>query len=203
MIKGKFKKQIFEEAAKTSHLTYQIGELDSLREKSQNVDDIEIKSNKVRSIISKLKRTLREYRKLTGKGRGVAAIQIGIPLKIAVVFEDKKLLTIINPKIIKKSKKLLKYPEICMSANPIIAKVSRAQWIEFEYLDEKANKQIWTDHENKIMNRVFQHEIDHMEGIINIDLVDSKQLILNSDSKFFKQAKFEKEVEPERDSTSH
>lgn len=191
MKNSRFKKQVFEEAARISHLTYQIGELSLLREKSQDVEVSQIKSSPIKSIISRLKKTLREYRRLTGKGRGVAAIQIGIPLRVAIIFHREKIVTIINPKIIKKSKELLKYPEICMSANPIIAKVVRPSYIEFEYLDEKGILQIWNDHEDLLMNRVFQHEIDHMEGVINIDLVSSKDLILLSDPKFFKNAKFE------------
>ncbi len=192
MKNSKFKKEIFEEAANISHLTYQIGEITSLREKSQEVKVSEVKTAKIKLVISKLKKTLKEYRKLTGKGRGIAAVQIGIPLRVAVIYQGKSLLTIINPKIVRKSKTLFKYPEICMSANPIIAKVIRSSYIEFEYLDENGKKQIWDNHEDKIMNRVFQHEIDHVEGIINIDLVSSKDLILLSDPKFFKQAKFEK-----------
>lgn len=192
MIRSKFKRQIFSEAALTSHLIYQIGEIDSLREQSKDVIPADIKSVKIKSIISKLKRTLKEYKKLTGKGRGVAAIQIGQALKIAVIFNGHKILTLINPKIIKKSKELLRYPEICMSANPIIAKVARPSWIEVEYLDENGNKKFWNDNDNKTMNRVLQHEIDHMNGIINIDMVKSEELILNSDPKFFKNARFEK-----------
>lgn len=197
MIKAGFKKQIFEEAAQISHLTYQIGELTSLRERSQTIEIAEIQSPKIQSVISKLKKTLNEYRRLTGKGRGIAAIQIGESLRIAVIFQEKKLLTIINPKVTKKSKTFLRYPEICMSANPIIAKVIRPSYIEFKYLDEWGKEQIWNNHEDQIMNRVFQHEIDHMEGIINMDLVASKDLILLSDSKFFEEAKFEKVAKTE------
>lgn len=192
MIQSKFKRQVFSEAALTSHLTYQIGELDSLREQSKEVNPADVKSVKIKSIISKLKRTLKAYKKLTSKGRGIAAIQIGQALKIAVIFNGRKILTLINPKITKKSNEFLRYPEICMSANPIIAKVARPSWIEFEYLNEKGEKVFWSKKEDRIMNRIFQHEIDHMEGIVNIDLVSSKDLILNSDPKFFKNARFEK-----------
>jgi peptide deformylase len=185
-----FKKKVFEEAALTSHLTYQIGEFDGLRKKSQEVEVSKINSKEIRSIILKLKKTLKEYRRLTGKGRGVAAIQIGYPLRIAVIFQEENLLTIINPKIITTSKTKFKYPEICMSANPIIAKVSRPSYIEFEYLDEKGNEQIWDNKKDKIMNRVLQHEIDHMDGIINIDLVKSSDLILLSEPNFFKKSNF-------------
>lgn len=192
MIHAKYKKKIFEEAIKTSHLTYQIGELEGLRQKSKDISVPEIKSQKVKSLISKLKSALREYRRMTGKGRGIAAIQIGVPLRISVVYENKKLMTIINPRITKKSSALFSYPEICMSANPIIAMVVRPAYLEFEYLNEDGDKQSWNEPDNRIMNRVFQHEIDHMEGIVNIDLVQSKELILNSDPKFLKNAKFEK-----------
>lgn len=187
----KFKRTVFEEAALVSDLTYQIGESPLLRQKSEDVEVSEIKSKRIQNLISKLKSTLKKYRKLTEKGRGIAAVQIGVSLKIAVVFEENRIMTIINPRILKKSKTLFKYPEICMSANPIIAKVTRPSYIEFEYLDENGIKQEWRDRENKILNRVFQHEIDHMEGIINIDLVDSKDLIMLSDSKFFENAEFE------------
>lgn len=188
-MKSKFKKQIFEEAAKISHLTYQIGQLPGLREKSKEVKTSEIKNSEIQSVIKKLKKTLKEYLRLTGKGRGLAAIQIGVPLKIAVVFNQEKILTIINPKITRISDDKYLYPEICMSANPIIAKVSRSEFIEFEYFDENGEKQFWRERD-KLLNRVFQHEIDHMEGIINIDLVESKDLILLSDPNFFKNARF-------------
>lgn len=185
-----YKRSVFTNAAKVAHLTYQIGETDILRKKSDVVDVNKIKSAKIRSVISKLSSTLLEFRQLTGKGKGIAAVQIGIPLQIAVIFLKKDLLTIINPKVINRSKTLLIHPEICMSANPIIAQVTRPEWSEFSYLDELGNTKVWKDKKNRILNRVFQHEIDHMNGIININLVASKDLILDSDPRFFKRAKF-------------
>lgn len=189
---SRYKRSVFKDAGKVSHLTYQIGETDLLRNKSGAVDVKKIKSPKIQSIISKLSSTLSEFRKLTGKGRGIAAVQIGVPLKIAVLFAGKDLLVIINPQIIKGSKQLLIYPEICMSANPIVALVTRPAWIELSYLDKGGNTKIWAGRKDKILNRVFQHEIDHMNGIVNIDLVKSKDLILDSDPLYFKNARFEK-----------
>lgn len=195
-----YKRSIFNTAAKVAHLTYQIGESDLLRKKSRAVNIKEIKFKKIRDIISKLKKTLLAYKKLTGKGKGIAAVQIGFPLKIAVIFISDEPVIIINPKIIQKSAELLIHPEICMSANPVIAKVTRPAWVEVEYVDENGNKQFWTNKEDLIINRVFQHEIDHMEGIINVDLVRSHELILDSDPEFFKKSKFEsvKETEPKQ-----
>ncbi len=203
---------VFKNASKVSKLVYHIGELEDLRKPSKEVNRKLIKSKEIQKVINDLKNTLKKYRRLTGKGRGVAAIQIGIPLKIAVIFNSNdvsvassaldevtspayQFITIINPKIIRKSGESYLYPEICMSANPIIAPLKRPCWIEFEYLDENGNKQIWNKKDNtkegKILNRVFQHEIDHMEGIINIDKVPSNQLFFESDPAFYKKAKFE------------
>ena len=195
-----YKKSVFTAAAKVAHLTYQIGESDLLRKKSEEVKMLKIKSKPIQKTIANLKETLMEYKKFTGKGRGIAAVQIGILLQIAVIFIGNDLVTVINPKIIKKSKKLLIYPEICMSANPVIAKVTRPAWVEVEYVDENGNKQFWTNKEDLVINRVFQHEIDHMEGIINIDLVGPNELILDSDPEYFKRSKFEtvKETEPKQ-----
>ena len=39
-------------------------------------------------------------------------------------------------------------------------------------------------------NRVFQHEIDHLNGIINIDRVESKELIFESDPNYYEKAEF-------------
>lgn len=187
-----FKRSVFKKAAKVAHLTYQIGESDLLRKKSESVDIKKIKSPNIQSVIKRLVFTITEFRKLTGKGRGIAAVQIGIPLQIATLYINDQLVTIINPKIIEKSKQMLLYPEVCMSANPILVRVARAEWVKVRYFDGSGNKKIWQIKKNLIVNRVFQHEIDHMEGIINIDLVRSKDLILESDPKFFKNARFEK-----------
>lgn len=193
----KYKKEIFERVIATSVFIYQIGESEALRKASNPVFLPEITTEVFQKKVAYLKRCILRYRKLTGVGRGITAVQVGIPERLSVIYMPEirgKLLIIINPKITAKSKKLLRYPEICMSANPIISPVVRPAWIEFEYYDEKGRRQYWdkkdTTKERRMYNRVFQHEIDHMEGIVNIDLVNSKELIFESDPKFYDRADF-------------
>lgn len=195
----KYKKEIFERVIATSIFIHQIGESETLRKSSKPVPLLEITTEAFQKRVTYLKRCMLRYRKLTGVGRGITAVQIGIPERLSVIYMPEargKLLIIINPKITAKSKKLLRYPEICMSANPIISPVIRPAWIEFEYYDEKGKRQYWekkdTIREGRMYNRVFQHEIDHMDGIINIDLVNSKELIFESDPKFYEKARFER-----------
>lgn len=192
---GRYKKQVFADAAVVSGFIYQIGEYPSLRQPSKEVPVNRIKSIEYQAKFKYLKRCLFKYRKLTGRGRGVTAVQVGVPERFSVIYTPERVLTITNPKITKKSKKKYKYPEMCMSANPIIAPTIRPAWIEFDYYDERGKLQHWDIKDDtevgKMMNRVFQHEIDHMDGIINIDKCNSKELILESDPKFYDFAKFE------------
>jgi len=185
-----FKKSVFYKAGEVSEFIYQIGEYRQLRETSKNVPIKDIKSADFKAKVKYLKECLIKYRKITGYGRGITAVQIGIPENFSVIYTPEKLIIIINPKITKKSEKMLSYPEMCMSANPIIVPTIRPAWVEFDYYDEGGKLQHWNTKDNtdlgKIMNRVFQHEIDHMEGIINIDKTKNpKEIILESDPNFY------------------
>ena len=82
-----------------------------------------------------------------------------------------------------------------MSAVPAIAPVIRPAWVEVEYYDEFVERQKWItkddDKLGKMYNRVIQHEIDHLPGIINIDRIESKEITYESDPDFYKKAAFE------------
>ncbi len=199
---AKFKKNVFKKAGEVSEFIYQIGELEALRSASKEVPLKDIQTKEFKAKVKYLKDCLLRYRNITGYGRGITAVQIGIPERFSVMYTPEKLIVIINPLIVKSSTKKFLYPEICMSANPIIAPTIRPSWIEFEYYDENSNLQHWKTKDDtdkgKIMNRVFQHEIDHMDGIVNIDKVkDPKEIVLESDPKFYDTAKFDEVREAE------
>lgn len=193
----KFKKEVFSKVGKVSQFIYQIGEYPALHQPSAEVSINQIASDEMQRKFKYIKKCLIQYRKITGVGRGITAVQVGIPERFSVIYTPEELLIIVNPQITKKSSSLLTYPEMCMSANPIIAPTIRPSWIEFEYFDEKGTQKKWYTKDDTpfglMMNRVFQHEIDHMEGTVNIDLVRSpKDILLHSDPAFYDSAKFEK-----------
>lgn len=197
----KHKQDIFEKVISTGQFIYQIGESEILRQSSREVNYKDICSEVFQKKIAYLNKCMLKYRKLTGVGRGIAAVQVGIPERFSVIYMPDikgELLIIINPVVIKKSERFLSYPEMCVSANPIIAPTIRPAWIEFEYYNEQGEKEFWntkdTTREGKMYNRVFQHEIDHMDGIINIDRVESKRLTFESYPSYYDKASFE-EVE--------
>lgn len=192
------KKKVYRQIIKTGEFIYQAGESPILRQPSRKVKPEEITSVIFREKLGYLKQCLLKYRKLTGMGKGIAAVQVGIPEKLAVIYmpEAKEgFLVVINPKITKKSQKLYRYPEMCMSLTPVIANVVRPAWIEFEYYDENGKKRYWDRKDNtkkgRSYNRVLQHEIDHLNGILMVDGVIPKEIVLESDPNWKKEAKYE------------
>lgn len=191
------KQKVFSETIATGEFIYQLGE-GELRKPSAQVEVGEISSSLFQEKLRFVEKSLVKYREMTGMGRGISAVQVGVSECFAVVYmpeSEDGLFVMINPVITKESAKKLRYPEICMSAHPLIAPVVRPEWVEVAYLDRFARKQIWTmkadTREGQIYNRVLQHEIDHLNGIINIDRVASSDLIYALDPSFYEQATFE------------
>lgn len=183
--------------SKVSLFIYQFGESKILESKTKQVNPKSIKSKSFQKKIKYIKSCLKKYRKITGLGRGLAAPQIGIAEKFFIVQTKDRVMVAINPKIIRTSTVQLIYPEMCMSAYPVAVNLQRPSWIEFEYLDEFGNIKLWDKKDNTkqniILNRVFQHEIDHLDGIVNITKAESvNDLIFVSNPNFFKEAKFVK-----------
>jgi peptide deformylase len=110
-------------------------------------------------------------------GIGLAAPQIGLPIRIFIVdgspIEDivpanfKQ--TFINPEIIKEWGDEWKYEEGCLSIPTIRENVSRKPELTIRYLDEN-----FVEHEKSFSGmaaRIIQHEYDHIEGKLFVDLI--------------------------------
>lgn len=200
----KHKRDVFNKQAKVGNFIYQIGEYNKLRIESPKIPVNKITTSEYKAKFAYIKKCLLQYREITGMGRGITGVQVGIPEAFSVIYMpeiSEKMLIIINPEVTNTSKELLVYPEMCVSAVPAIAYVTRSAWVEFSYYGEDGKQHIWDikaeDTLGKMYNRVFQHEIDHMYGIINIDLIPSKEIFYESDPDFYKTATFQK-VKAER-----
>ena len=103
-------------------------------------------------------------------GVGLAAPQIGVSKRIIVVDAGEGgLIELINPEIIESSG-LQTGREGCLSVPGMHGMVTRSQRVLIKGLDREGNEQVYegTDY----LARVFQHEVDHLDGIIYIDLVE-------------------------------
>ena len=108
-----------------------------------------------------------------GNGIGLAAPQIGVNLRLSVidVNNEKKesdQLVMINPKIIDR-RGMIKSQEGCLSLPGVYETVQRSQWIKFSAIDRQGNE-FERDAEG-LLGMCIQHEIDHLDGKVFIDLL--------------------------------
>lgn len=118
-------------------------------------------------------------------GIGLAAIQIGKPLRIIVMDisdsendEPKDPRYFVNPEIITKSDILKPYKEGCLSVPEIYETIDRPAEITVNYLDYHGNPQ--TLHADDLLAVCLQHEMDHLDGVLFIDKLSrlKRQLVL-------------------------
>ena len=116
----------------------------------------------IRKIIVDMAQTMKE-----SQGIGLSASQVGISKRLIVVQSDLKsgrILGLINPEIKKKSKEKETDKEGCLSFPGIFLEIKRAKEILIEAQDFNGKK-IQLKASN-LFARVFQHEIDHLNGIL-------------------------------------
>ncbi|XJZ28449.1 peptide deformylase [Bacillota bacterium Lsc_1132] len=103
-------------------------------------------------------------------GVGLAAPQIGLDLKVAIVDIDDENGTIemINPRIIKTSGSQTG-PEGCLSFPGIYGEVTRPNYVKIEAFDRRGRK--YQFEAEDFLARAIQHEIDHLNGILFTSLI--------------------------------
>lgn len=122
------------------------------------------------------------------KGVGIAAPQVGLPLRIFIVDtspfsedeefseEEKEMLknfkkTFINAKILEESGDEWAFNEGCLSIPEVREDVTRPPKITIQYVDE--NFVLHTEEYDGLIARVIQHEYDHIEGKLFTDKLSS------------------------------
>lgn len=126
------------------------------------------KTSKVGPVGAGERRTLDEMAETMyiNQGVGLAATQVGLKIRLAVVNAGGGLIKMINPVIIK-SEGSASQEEGCLSIPNTIVKVKRAQAVRVQYLDE--NGETCELKADDLLARAVQHEIDHLNGIMIID----------------------------------
>jgi len=150
-----------------------------LRRKAKNVTTFD---KNLQTLIDDMIETMRQ-----APGVGLAAPQIGIPERLAVIEyaeeEDeeeeetenarkppkpKQLFVIINPEIVKTSEEKVNGVEGCLSIPGLVGEVERHEKLQVKALNRhgkpvKIKAEGW-------LARIFQHEIDHLNGVLFTDL---------------------------------
>ncbi|WEK52850.1 MAG: peptide deformylase [Candidatus Cohnella colombiensis] len=105
-------------------------------------------------------------------GVGLAAPQVGISKRVIVVDvgDEHGLIELVNPTIVSMDGEQLG-PEGCLSIPGLQGDVRRANHVVVEGQDRHGNPIKYEGTE--LLSRAFQHEIDHLEGVLFIDLAES------------------------------
>lgn len=100
------------------------------------------------------------------QGVGLAANQVGVATRVAVIDAEGTRLALVNPKITAKSGKE-KGEEGCLSIPDFFGDVTRPDTVTLEALDEQGKP--YTVELKGLAARAAQHEIDHLDGILFLD----------------------------------
>lgn len=145
-----------------------------LRQKSLAIQDFDAPD--VQQLIDDLIATI-----VAENGVGIAAPQVGQSRCLLIVASrpnprypkapEMKPTAMINPRIIAQSSELVKGWEGCLSIPGIRGLVPRHQAIEVEYISQDGTvcRKELTD----FVARIFQHEYDHLEGMVFVDRIES------------------------------
>jgi len=137
----------------------------TLRKKSLPLLPEELNEN-LKELINTLFQTMDE-----AKGIGLAAPQIGVSKRLFVIEFDDIKHACINPEILEKSSEIVEYEEGCLSVPGLYENVKRPERITVKYLDENFKEHI--EELDEVPARIFQHEFDHLEGLLFVDKLSS------------------------------
>ncbi|WP_165020958.1 peptide deformylase [Dysgonomonas sp. ZJ279] len=146
-----------------------------LRKKSIDIDNVkDIASDKdLQLFIDRLKLTMK-----LEEGVGIAAPQVGLGRNIFLFLRidkpDYPVQVAINPRITNQSTETICFErDGCLSVPNISGTTKRHAWVEVEYYDEKGiltkERLMGTSREGDFTGVIFQHEYDHLQGILFID----------------------------------
>ncbi|MCU0565781.1 MAG: peptide deformylase [Oculatellaceae cyanobacterium Prado106] len=151
-----------------------------LREVARPIADFEDEG--MQRLIDELMVTLRQ-----SNGVGIAAPQVAVPYRLLIVASrpnaryphapEMEPTVMLNPRWEAVTEERVKDWEGCLSVPGIRGLVPRYREIRVEYCDRTGHlqQQVLTD----FVARIFQHEFDHLEGLVFLDRVESSQELMS------------------------
>ena len=128
---------------------------------TKKAEKVEKFDDELRDIIDSMKLTMQ-----VSGGVGLAAPQIGISKRIAIIEREEQQYILINPELIESSGDITS-EEGCLSFPGIFAQVTRPNCIKIKTYDLDGEEK--TLEAEGYIARAFLHEMDHLEGVLFID----------------------------------
>ena len=134
-----------------------------LRQKAKKVRGID---SSVRRLIDDMTDTMR-----AASGVGLAAPQVGIPLRVIVIeIPNEEAITLLNPEVIKREGERI-VEEACLSIPGYKGEIKRAVSVKVRGRDPRGREVRLKGEE--LLAQALEHEIDHLNGILYIDHLES------------------------------
>jgi peptide deformylase len=154
-----------------------------LRQKAKRVSRVD---QSIQKLIDDMIETMR-----AAPGVGLAAPQVGVPLRVAVIEVDEKVTVIVNPEIVKLSGEY-ELDEGCLSVPGYWGRLRRAEKVTVKAKDR--NGKDFRITAEGLLAQALQHEIDHLDGLLYIDRMESLDELKRSEPVRARQAEAEKEA---------
>jgi peptide deformylase len=152
----------------------------SLREESQEVSELELKTDNFTQLLLDLKESMDHY-----GGIGIAAPQIGVQKKVAIIELSPTnrygeeislpLTTFINPIMEILNPEVKGYWEGCLSVPGLRGFVERPQHLRVSFLNELGERKVIEA--RGFLATVIQHELDHLFGVLYVDRIKDLSLL--------------------------
>jgi len=142
-----------------------------LRQKAKRVTQVD---RSIQKLIDDMIETMR-----AAPGVGLAAPQVGVPLRLAVIEVEDKVTVIVNPEIVKTSGEH-ELDEGCLSVPGFWGRLRRAERVSVKALD-RHGKELRIRDADGLFAQALQHEIDHLDGHLYIDRMDSLDKLQRSE----------------------
>jgi peptide deformylase len=134
-----------------------------LRQKAKRVTNID---GSITRLIDDMVETMHEV-----GGVGLAAPQVGVPLRVAVIeLPDEETIVLVNPKIVKRSGER-QVEEGCLSVPGYRGEIRRSDKVIAKGLD-RHGREVRIKGEG-LLAQALEHEIDHLDGTLYIDHLES------------------------------
>ena len=156
----------------------------ALRQVADPVDVNQIESDEIQALIDDLIETMRH-----ANGAGLAATQIAVPLRICIIEVNKNprysykpdipLTVLINPKVTFLTDERIHVYEGCLSVPNMRGQVDRCPEILIEGYDRQGNNVSFIS--KGISAGTFQHELDHLDGLIYTDRMNDASSLTTID----------------------
>lgn len=139
-----------------------------LRKRAAEIEIKELSTHKFKKLLEDMLETM-----YAANGIGIAAPQVGESVRAFIAESGKGPIALINPVFTKKSWKMLKGEEGCLSVPGKFDRVKRHKSVTVEAFTASGERVAFTA--DDFFARVLQHEMDHLEGMLYVDRVKEQK----------------------------